>query len=88
MNRHQRGLVPHGHRDNRRALVLIGAHIILTVTLTLTGCAADAPAETPSPHEVADDVQPLPTVSIDDYANVTATLDYAHAAVTLPMDEY
>ncbi|WP_146069894.1 hypothetical protein [Cryobacterium sp. M15] len=58
------------------------------MTLTLTGCAADAPAETPSPHEVADEVHTLPAISIDGYADVTATLDYAHAGVTLPMDQY
>jgi len=87
MNRPQH--VPTHHREQTgRAAVLIGAHIILAVALVLSGCAAQAPPQTPASPEMADKLHPLPAVSIDGYADVTATLDYTHAGVSLPMDEY
>jgi hypothetical protein len=46
----------------------------------LAGCATEAPT--------ADTEDALPEVSIENYDDVTATLDFEHAVATLPLDQY
>ena len=67
---------------------LVGVEIIVALSLALTGCAAVPTAQPAAAPEPANEEQPLPIVSIEGYADVTATLDYAHAGVSLPMDKY
>jgi len=59
--------------DRRR----VPATAFMLLALVLTGCSADA---APAPIEA----EPLPEVSIEDYGDVTAKLDYDHAVAETP----
>ena len=88
MTRRKPDLTPHRRRIGHQARTVVGAQVAVTLALLLTGCVGETPAGPADPPEQTSAEEPLPTVTIDDYADVTATLDYAHAGARLPLDEY
>jgi hypothetical protein len=61
--------------------------ILLSTAAAMIGCAADPTPHGDSPTQ-SQTASPLPEVSIAGYGHVTARLDFAHAAVSLPLDAY
>jgi hypothetical protein len=62
------------------------AFLVSTATV-LVGCAAEPTPRSDAPTQ-SEAGSPLPEVTIARYGDVSASLDFAHAAVSLPLDAY
>lgn len=62
--------------------------ITALLVLGLAGCSAGVPDAQGQPDPIAPSDAPLPEVSTEGYEGISAQLDFAHAAVTLPLDPY